>query len=127
MVHTITNPNREHITACIAINAAGGALPVYYIFKGQRRTPALLNALDKDQFSMTESGFVTKMAWKDWVRFYLSNISPPEKRNWVLLILDGFGCHGNDPETLELLEKNKVYEPSIFLENRLIHCKYFFR
>jgi len=102
------NPNREHITLCIAVNAAGGHLEPFFVFKGLRRTPALREVLDDSQYALTESGYVNKAAWQDWVHYFLSNIPVKEDRNWILLILDGFGCHGNNPDLLEELYEEKV-------------------
>jgi hypothetical protein len=108
IVHTTSNPNREHITMCVAINAAGGHIEPYYIFKGERRPQALLQFMDKSQFSVSESGFVNKKAWKEWALFFLAKTGSPKSRGKILLILDGFGCHGNDPETLHLFEQSNV-------------------
>jgi hypothetical protein len=60
------------------------------------------------KFQNTESGYVNKAAWQDWVHYFLSNIPVKEDRNWILLILDGFGCHGNNPDLLEELYEEKV-------------------
>jgi hypothetical protein len=62
IVHAKTNPNREHITLCICVNAAGGHMEPFYVFQGKRK-PKKLN-LNPNLFFMTESGFVTKNAWK---------------------------------------------------------------
>jgi len=62
IVHATTNPNREHITLCICVNAAGGHMEPFYVFQGKRK-PKKLN-LNPNLFFMTESGFVTKNAWK---------------------------------------------------------------
>jgi len=48
------------------------------------------------------------MHGKLWVQLFLQNLGDRSDQEWVLLILDGFGCHGNDPEILEELEKEKV-------------------
>jgi hypothetical protein len=57
---------------------------------------------------LTEAGYVNREAWDAWVTYFLSGLPPLSTREWTLLVLDGFGCHGGDPQVLERLEKERV-------------------
>jgi len=108
-VNIIANNNREHITICVCVNAAGDALPSYFIFKGKRKTAQLTTNVKPEECSLTESGYMNHEVWVAWVAHFLRSIPHHSRRPWALLILDGFGCHVNDEHSLQILFDNHVF------------------
>jgi len=107
-VNITSNPNREHVTLVVAAVADGTSLPTHFVFKGKKRSQLLSDALPDGNYSMSESGYVNTEVWRSYVTKLLEQLPLPEKRGWICIVLDGYGCHVGDPKLLELLLDSKI-------------------
>ncbi|XP_052276674.1 uncharacterized protein LOC127875923 [Dreissena polymorpha] len=93
----VTSPNTGTTTIVACVNAAGTALPPYYVFKGKRTNDDLLkNAAVGANYAMSDSGWVNgevlmKYLEEHFLKFVQrgsGDISQP-----ILLIYDGHASH----------------------------------
>ena len=102
--------HRSATTTLIACgNAAGRSLPPYYVFKGKRRTPELLDgALPGSNMDMTESGWSNTEVLTNFLKnHFLPNLPPRQDDEYVLLLYDGHTSHVARP-VVEFARKNRI-------------------
>ena len=88
----VTAPRGTTVTLIACENAAGTALPPYYVFKGKRTNSYLLKgALPGTDIALTETGWSNKSNLQDhFLKYAQAGIKGDDH---ILLIYDGHASH----------------------------------
>jgi len=107
--HRRTNATRTHMSACVAVNAAGHRIPTMYCLKGKAmiRLKELPHCPDGVIFTVTEKGYFNDEAFYEYVVHFCSFI--PDDNKWRGLILDGYGSHTLCYKSLKYFYDHKVH------------------
>ena len=92
----ITSPRSTTVTLIACANAAGTALPPYYVFKGKRTNSELLKgALPGTGIALTETGWSNKTVFKTYLQDHFLKYAQAgiNVDDHILLIYDGRACH----------------------------------
>lgn len=82
----------QNVTVLACMNAAGHFIPPFVIFRGMRkRDDFMLGMPPGTEIFMTEKGWVTETAFKEW----LAHFNRHRTQGKVILILDGHLSHTN--------------------------------
>jgi len=107
----VTSPRSSTTTIIGCANAIGNALPPFFIFKGKRFDPALMNgAAAGASCAMSESGWINGEIFKEYLENHFlqhvnsMNANPSQH---VLLIYDGHAAHVSI-DTIEWAKKHNV-------------------
>ena len=113
-MRVISNDYRDHVTTIAAVCADGTALPPFFILSGK------VNQKVNESTYYSQSGYLNACIWMNWVPFFIAKIPKIEDRKgrYILLLLDGFSCHVEDLEFLELLTKHRVRTLYHLMEKR---------
>jgi hypothetical protein len=96
-VHTIVPNQREWLLVLVCINAAGGAIPSFYIFWGKRfRQNYIQHCEAGATMAMQPCAWMTSYLFSTWLSHFIESVSKvggisPEQRH--LLIQDGHNSH----------------------------------
>lgn len=95
VVYGIAPDSREWLTILCCVNAVGGVLPGYYIFKGKKaKQNYLLECENGAVMSMQGKAWMIGQLFEAWLEHFKSSVptplSPTERH---LLIVDGHGSH----------------------------------
>ncbi|XP_024545273.1 uncharacterized protein LOC112351508 [Selaginella moellendorffii] len=93
--YRIVPNNTEHMTVLVAINAVGGRIPGFYIFKGERRMQNWIADCEVGAaFAISKKAWMTDNLWPQWlehfVKLVLGGCLPT---NHHALIVDGHRSH----------------------------------
>lgn len=108
-VGAITSGERGVNTTCICcMSAAGRYIPPMLIFKRVRfRDELKTGAPPGTKFSCSESGWITKELFVEWLQHFIENVHP-SLDSPVLLILDGHTTHTCNLEAIKLAREKGI-------------------
>lgn len=96
-VHSIIPDQREWLSVLVCVNAAGIAIPSFYIFKGKRfRKNYIAKCEPGATMAMQPRAWMTAFLFSKWISHFIKcvqetdNISPSNRH---LLVLDGHNSH----------------------------------
>jgi hypothetical protein len=96
-VHTVIPNEREWLSVLSCINASGGHIPNFYIFKGKQMRRNFLQLADPgDTMAMQAKAWMTSYLFDSWISHFIlalqrgSGISPSNRH---VLVLDGHISH----------------------------------
>ena len=93
-------------TILTCVSASGQALPPMMIFPRKRLSDKLKEGAPAGTlFSCTDNGWITREKYLEWIKFFLSNISPARP---VLIIEDGHSSHIS-MEVIKLAQDNDIH------------------
>jgi hypothetical protein len=98
-IQAVTSPNSSTTTLIACINAAGTALPPFYVFKGKLRNDELLKgAAPNSAYEMSDSGWsngqiLMKYLKNHFVKYVQKGLG--DNNDPILLIYDGHASHVN--------------------------------
>jgi hypothetical protein len=98
--------NREWVTAVETINAEGGILPLYLIFKGKTFLERWFPLPPNWAINLSPDGWNSDQIGLDWLQKLFIPCST-RKGTYILLILDGHSSH-RTPQFDKLREENKI-------------------
>ncbi|XP_041484938.1 uncharacterized protein LOC121431436 [Lytechinus variegatus] len=93
--NAITSHRIATTTVLACGNAAGRALPPYYVFKGKRMMPELMDgALPGSKMTLTETGWSNGAVFSKFLtEHFVPSLPPREDGEYVLLMYDGHTSH----------------------------------
>ncbi|MCO5566881.1 hypothetical protein L7F22_020564 [Adiantum nelumboides] len=94
-VYDVTCDSREWMTILCCVNAAGYAIPSYYIFKGSRIVSNYIENCEQGvAMAVQKKAWMTKELFQAWLQHFENSIMIDiSKESRHLLILDGHGSH----------------------------------
>jgi len=97
-INSVVPDSREWISVLVCINAAGIAIPSFYIFRGKHfGKNYVLNCERGATMAMQEKAWMTSYLFSTWLSHFIKNVNKlaggisPQRRH--LLILDGHSSH----------------------------------
>ena len=98
--------NREWVTVVETINAEGGVLPLYLIFKGKVFLERCFPLPPNWAINLSPNGWTSDQIGLDWLqKHFIPNST--RKEAYILLILDGHSSHLT-PQFDKLCEEHKI-------------------
>ena len=91
------------------VNAAGNAIPPYFIFKGKRWNEELVKwACIGTKGTVSESGWCNSSIFKQYLEeHFVPNVRPPDSKQPILMIYDGHASH-KSPETIKFAREKNI-------------------
>src|SRR5450759_3875476 len=96
-VQSIIPNQREWLSVLVCVNAAGHAIPSFYIFRGRRfRKNYIQHCEARATMSMQPRAWMTSYLFSAWISHFIESVRhlggiSPERRH--LLLLDGHNSH----------------------------------
>ena len=104
-MHTVIPNEREWLSVLICVNAAGGKVPNFYIFKGKRMRQNFVTLADAgNTMAMQPHTWMTSYLFDAWISHFITALGSKggiSHSNRYLLIFDGHSSH----VTLQVVRK----------------------
>jgi DDE superfamily endonuclease len=97
------------VTSVCCMSAAGVYIPPMLIFPRARLKPSLMdNAPAGAVCGANKSGWISEQLFTKWFQHFITFVSPKDRPNPVLLLMDGHSSHTCNLEIIDLAKVNNI-------------------